>query len=371
MALFRHSAAGFAAMAMEGTLPVRLTEQLRHGTGAPSPSEIRSWERSLPVLAQDLVQAGLDEVEVLLEYQLPLTSKRIDVVLAGAHPRTGQPSYVVLELKQWSSARYYEGDPELVLVDGVADSGTAGALRAHPVAQVRGYCDHLVDFTTALAGRADAVAGAAYLHNATGGVDELFDYPQDSHGWLFTGQLRAEFLAFLTARLAPDVVGAPYADALLKSGVAPSKQLLAVAAAEIQHREQFVLLDEQRVAFQLVLHEVEKARRQDGKSVVVVTGGPGSGKSVIALSLFGELARRGRTVVHAAGSRSFTQTMRKVAAKGNPRLRALFLYFNSFVAAERNSLDVLILDEGTGSGRHRSIGTHLLLIATAAGRSTS
>ena len=66
---------------------------------------------------------------------------------------------------------------------------------------------------------------------------------------------------------------------------------------------------------------------------------------MIALSLLGELARRGRTVLHATGSRSFTQTLRKVAGKGSTRTQSLFKYFNSFTDADRNGLDVLILDE--------------------------
>ena len=343
MALLRHSAAGFAALALEGTFGVRLAEQMAHATHRrPAPSEIRSWERSLPVLANDLIQAGLDEVEVLVEQPLPLSSKRIDVVLAGRHPRTKQPSYVVVELKQWTRATPWEGDPELVLVDGAGRDP-----RLHPVVQVRGYCEYLRDFTKALHDLDDPLAGAAYLHNATdpGAVADLADYPQTNDGRLFTGADRAEWLDFLRSRLDATTSGAPYADLLLNSATAPSKQLLAVAADEIQDRKQFVLIDEQRLAFDLVLHEVEKSRRGDHKSVVIVTGGPGSGKSVIALSLLGELARRGRTVLHATGSRSFTQTMRKVAGRRSPRTQRLFKYFNDFMAAERNGLDVLILDE--------------------------
>jgi DUF2075 family protein len=77
----------------------------------------------------------------------------------------------------------------------------------------------------------------------------------------------------------------------------------------------------------------------------VVSGGPGSGKSVIALSLLGELARQGRAALHATGSKSFTQTLRRYAGKGSARLRNMFLYFNSFMTAERNGIDVLICDE--------------------------
>jgi uncharacterized protein len=343
LTLLRHSGAGFAALAMEGTLPVRLAEQMRHHTGRrAAPSEMRAWERSLPVLAQDLLQAGLDRVEVLVEHHLPLTSKRADVVPAGFHPRTGRPSYVVIELKQWSAATPWDGDPELVLVDGFG-----GTPHLHPVAQVRGYCEYLVDFARTLAGDPEVVAGAAYLHNASqwSAIAGLEHYPQDTHGRLFAAATRSEFVQFLVDHLAPDIDGSAAGDALLMTAVAPSKQLLALAADEVQKREQFVLLAEQRLAASLVLHEVERARRADTKSVVIVTGGPGSGKSVIALSLLGELSRRGRTVLHATGSRSFTRTLRKVAGARAPRVQRMFKYFNQFMDAEDNSLDVLILDE--------------------------
>ncbi|MFM7147143.1 MAG: DUF2075 domain-containing protein, partial [Actinomycetales bacterium] len=90
---------------------------------------------------------------------------------------------------------------------------------------------------------------------------------------------------------------------------------------------------------------MRQAHAADNKTVIIVTGGPGTGKSVIALSLLGELARQGRSVLHATGSQSFTKTLRKVAGRGSTRTQQLFKYFNSFVEAERNCLDVLILDE--------------------------
>jgi uncharacterized protein len=341
--LLRDSAAGLAALALEGTLGVRIAGQMSFHTGRrPSPSEILSWENSLPVLAHDLVQAGLDKVEVLVEHHLPLTSQRIDVILAGAHPETGEPSYVVVELKQWSHARRWKDDPTLLTVPGM---GTAP--RLHPLLQVQGYCNYLADFARTLEDHEDALAGVAYLHNATTleALAELRGVPEDRYGRLFTGADRGKFHDFLCSRLDFEVSGAPYADALIHSAIAPSRQLLAVAAEEVQRREQFVLLAKQRLAFQLVLRAVEEARAKDSKTVVIVTGGPGSGKSVIALSLLGELARRGRTVLHATGSRSFTQTLRKVAGKRAPKVQRMFKYFNQFMDAERNSLDVLVLDE--------------------------
>lgn len=342
MALVRRSAFSLAAIANNGSVAELIFEQMlyEHAGGA-APSERRSWDRSVPVLANDLVEAGLGEVEVLLEHRLPLTSRRVDAILAGEHPTTGAPSYVIVELKQWSDADLYEDDPGLVLINGYGRHP-----RPHPVEQVRDYCTYLRDFVPALQSHEDSVVGVAYLHNATEmSVAPLRQFGESRDGRLFTGERRAEFMDFLRARLAPGVKGAPYADEFLSSRVAPSRQLLAVAAAEIRDREQFVLLDRQRLAYRMVLHATDAARAGDSKTVIIVSGGPGSGKSVIALSLLGELARQGRTALHATGSRSFTQTLRQVTGRGSPRTRNLFKYFNSFVDADRNGLEVLILDE--------------------------
>lgn len=320
MTLVRYSASTCASLSTNSSLAEMLLEQMLHRTGhRPAPAEVRSWQRSLPSLTDVLLEAGLGNVEMLLEYQLPLTSKRADAVLAGRNPQTGTPSYVVVELKQWSAAAPWEGDPELVIVDGLGRNP-----RLHPVAQVQSYCSYLTDFASTLNGSGEAVAGAAYLHNANDehAIEGLFEYGQSQHGRLFTGARRGDFIDFLRSRLDPSVSGASYADRLSSSAIAPSKQLLAVAADEVQRRKQFVLLAEQQLAYALVLHEVERARAGDSKSVVLVTGGPGSGKSVVALSLLGELARRGRTVVHATGSRSFTQTLRKVAGNRAPAFSA-------------------------------------------------
>ncbi|MBE3011976.1 DUF2075 domain-containing protein [Microbispora sp. NEAU-D428] len=343
MAVVRHSAEGLLQLASvpERVLSDVIAEQLRITQGVnPGKSERRSWDRSLPVLARDLVEAGLGGVEMLLEYQLPLTSKRADVILAGVDRHSGDDAYVVVELKQWSHAELYEDDADLVLVPGMGNHP-----KLHPVVQVHGYCDYLADFVAALEDRRHAVRGVAYLHNANDlDIHDLYDRVEDERTRLFSQSRRGQFIDYLRTQFAPEH-GARAADRLLASAIRPSKQLLKVAAAEIRHRDQFVLLDQQRLAYEIVLHAVEKARASDSKEVVIVTGGPGSGKSVIALSLLGELAERGYPAHHATGSRSFTETMRRHVAKGSTRTKALFKYFNNFMTAKPNNLDVLICDE--------------------------
>jgi hypothetical protein len=190
--LYRQSVRGFSAV--EHNFADLIAAQMTIRTGRrPSPGERRSWERSIPVLCADLVSAGLSDVEMLLEYQLPLTSKRADVVLVGQHPRTGGPSYLVV-----------------VRIEHYGDRPVT-----HPALQVRDYCDYMLGFTAVLADAPLSLAGVAYLHNATDSdVADLFRIPGDRLGSVFTGQRRSEFQDFLRSRFAEGRSGASYADAL-------------------------------------------------------------------------------------------------------------------------------------------------------------
>lgn len=295
-------------------------------------SEQRSWRNSLPALAEDLAAAGLDAVDVLLEYALPLTSQRADVILAGTHPETGNPSFVVVELKQWTAAEPFEGDDALVSVTGLPEPVL------HPARQVDGYRRYLTNYLVNLHDHEDWVDAVAYLHGAesdqgVSGILKGGDVP------VFTGGRREALRSYLKERLS----GGGSAEVLLGSAVRPSTKLMQVAADEVRDREQFILLGDQQLAVDMIRHEVHRAGTK--KRVIVVSGGPGSGKSAIALSALGELAREGKTVLHATGSRSFTQTMRKVAGHRSRDTQSLFKYFNSFTKALPDEIDVLIADE--------------------------
>ena len=341
MPLLRSSAESLFQRLLAGSAVPALAEQFIYDIGyRPGVSETRSWERSLPVLATDLRDAGLGDVDVLVEHRLPLASKRADAVLCGVHPRTGEPSFVVVELKQWTQALADPEDPNLVHIDAYGHRPVL-----HPGEQVAGYVQYFTDFLRALEHNPESIRGAAYLHNATeAGVASLRLRAETEAGRMFTADQRSAWLEYLTSHLAP-APGAAAADILLGSAVGPSRQLMKLAADEVREREQFVLLDEQQVAYRLVMNAVRRARDSDHKSVVIVTGGPGSGKSVIALSLLGELFREGRSALHVTGSSAFTGTLRRVAGHRNRRVQNLFGYFNQLGAVERNSLDVLIADE--------------------------
>ncbi|OOC54289.1 hypothetical protein NOSIN_11130 [Nocardiopsis sinuspersici] len=318
---------------------VAVSYQIRR---APLDSEVRSWANSLPALAEDLVKVGLGDVEVLVECQLPGNNLRVDAILCGVMPGSGGDSFVVVELKQWSEVSAATDDPESVDVTGVP-----GRIRGHPVLQVRKYCDHLLERVSTVERTPNNLRGVVYLHNASRvAVEELYQRLHPEHGLVFSGSERDRFHKFLSSRLAP-VSGTASADRLLNSRVRPGRATTALSATQIARRRQYRLLAEQQEAFQLALHTVEQSRQDDHKRIVVVTGGPGSGKSVIALELLGEFTRLGYGVQHATGSYAFTETMKKVVCgqRENVAFRSMFGYFSNFGDARRNDLDVLICDE--------------------------
>ncbi len=346
-----------------------LTEELceRYRTRflrSPSAGEQDAWRHSLRALGEVLIDAGLDEVEVLVELQLPLSSLRADAVLAGRHPKTGKDSYVVIELKQWSDALLVPDSEDLCRV-----ARNPNKALLHPLAQVSRYCDYLSDFTAVLDGDEENPAGFAYLHNAKNAdVAELLRMPGGQHRQLFTSTTRGALIFELQLRLAPRS-GASAADRLLESPIAPNRPLLRATAEEIAGNHRFVLLDEQQVAVSLVKRVANLSHGANQKEVIIVSGGPGSGKSVIALHLLRELAREGRSVAHATGSKAFTKTLSRELGENKPQVKSVFKYFMDFTTAHPNQLDVLICDEAhrirnvSPNSRHNRLQVEELLNA--------
>ncbi|WP_307832712.1 DUF2075 domain-containing protein [Planomonospora sp. ID91781] len=310
-----------------------LVDQVR----GPTKAEQTSWKNSLPRLAEDLVEAGLGQVEMLIESQF-LDLSRADVVLAGID-HDGRDTYVAVELKRWRSAKLCDDDPDHVRVPNLKSNPK------HPLVQVRGYCDRLISLAGPLHGEADRIGGVAYLHNAEeSAVIDLFHLAVDEHTRIFTQSTRGAFIEYLRIRFSPKP-GKDAADRLLKGSEGPAKPLMLYASDVVKKRDHFVLSTEQQVAYNQVMNAVEDARRARLRRVVVVTGGPGSGKSAVALQLLSDLGARGITASIATGSQSFTQSLRRFAGGGNGRPQQLFQYFNSFVEDKGPRQTVLLCDE--------------------------
>ncbi|HEX6359585.1 DUF2075 domain-containing protein [Actinophytocola sp.] len=333
-----------------------LADQNRVEYSLENIGESGAWRNSVPLLLKLLCDVGLGHIQVFLEYRLPYSPRRVDAVLCGVHPESGRASYVLVELKQWSDMKVV--GPGLVKFNEKREQP-----ELHPAEQVRRYCRYLLDFTPSLARTPGAVQGMAYLHN----LSQPNDASLDDFGQFYTADQTSDLVTALTSFMDTDPGTAAGAlDAvqeLIEAPRAPARTLLKTAATAFAGRQSYLLLDAQKVAYDLVLRAAEQVDRPDveggrKKTVVVVRGGPGSGKSVIAIALLSRLAERWGRVLHATGSRAFTETLRRDVAGGDERSESIFKYFNNFDKAPRDSLDVLICDEAHRI-RENNVPVHL------------
>lgn len=338
--------AGTSKNFIEDTVRNQIAEKLRRSffdyfRYNPSDSEVHSWNNSL-VRMKDVIQhSGLTDHGILLEYQLPLSSKRLDCMVCGRN-NDGLDNAVIVELKQWGKCEEAVGDNELSTVLG---RGHRDVL--HPSAQVSYYRQYLQDTHTAFYDGKNPVAlhSCAYLHNYNPEKDDvLFALKFKSIMELapvFTADDFDPICEYLGTRLERGQ-GMEVLQRVEESKYRPSKKLMEHVAGVIDGRAEYVLLDEQRVVYDKIMGIVQHGFHKRQKYVIIVRGGPGTGKSVIAINLMSELLRKGYNAHYATGSRAFTETLRDVIGR---RGSVQFKYFNSYAAALPDEVDVLICDE--------------------------
>jgi hypothetical protein len=318
----------------------------------PSPAEVSSWRNSLRAMKDVLDLASLRDHGILLEYQLPLSSRRIDCMICGRDDESVDQA-VIVELKQWE--RCEPAEPEKLL-----RSWIGGRQRdvLHPSVQVGQYRQYLEDTHTAFHEDPHPIllSACSYLHNYLVTDTDPIRAPKFDHvireNPLFDLDGAEALGDYLRQRLAQGD-GRPVLRRIESSRLRPSRKLMDYVATTIREQSPWILLDEQLVIFEKIKSTVHSGLFGRRKQVVIVRGGPGTGKSVLAINLMADLLRDGRNAHYATGSKAFTETLWDIVGH---RSRATFKYFNSYGRAQFNEVDVLICDEShrireTSSGR--------------------
>jgi DUF2075 family protein len=342
MQLYAGSSSQFIQDTIQNQIAGKLEDSFfRHFRFRPSPGEVTSWQNSLRAVCQVFEGARLDDHGVLLEYQLPMSSKRLDCMVCGTDS-SKSPRAVIIELKQWGQCSESGGED-------LVTTWVGGRQRdvLHPSAQVRQYRLYLEDAHTAFYEPPDPIGldSCAYLHNYHAEVGDHLLSEKFSNliegSPAFTADDVDPLMAYLTSRLDKGG-GLPVLQRIQESKYRPSKKLMEHVGNLIKGDPSYVLLDEQLVVYQKVLETSEGGFHDRKKSVILVRGGPGTGKSVIALNLMGDLLLSEYNTHYATGSRAFTQTLRKIIGT---RGGVQFKYFNSYMEAAPNEIDVLVCDE--------------------------
>jgi uncharacterized protein len=346
MRLYEGDISNFKQDVLSNTIADKIANKFEEIYKRKAPkSEYRAWNSSMNFVKNIIDSSSLEDNMIAVEYELPYSEKRIDVLLFG-NDKNGNDNVVLIELKQWSN-------------ESVSDSGDDGTVKVdfgkfvkevpHPSLQAEGYYWYLKDFMMIFHEEPYmSLAACVYCHNYTKGKNEILYHPKFKESLkiypLFSKEDTIELGNYIKEKIGKGK-GLEVFGKFIHSILKPSKKLLDHTGDMINKQQIFHLIDEQITAYKTIMSKAKNISKTKEKSVIIIKGGPGTGKSVIALEVMGELLRNGHNVVHATGSSAFTNTLRKILGV---RAASQFKFFNSFIDKTKykeNGIDVLICDE--------------------------
>lgn len=362
MIVYSNKVSGFNLDVDRGLIASIIHEKLREkGFNIGSESEFRSWNNSLfymkNILTHDLINQDL---HVAIEYQIPITSKRVDFMISG-FDENNEKNVVIIELKQWEQASASSRDDLVTTFLG-------GALRAvtHPSYQAYSYAKTIENYNEYVQKDKIILSPSAYLHN----YEEMYRHELEHPKYLeiiekapiFLKQDAQKLREFINKYVkSPDNGQIMYE--IEHGKIKPSKALQDALSSMIHGNQEFYMIDEQKVAFSTVKKLVARALEYNEKHTVIIEGGPGTGKSVIAINL---LAHFKTKLVHyvtknAAPRHVYFSKMRQ----GNHELnyiRTVFKGSGAYINAAPNQFDCLLVDEAhrlnEKSGMFSNLGTN-------------
>lgn len=343
-----------------------ILQSYRQATGrGVSASEVRSWKDSLRYMASVLRDNDIpDDTGVAVELHIPQSSKRIDITLTGLDKK-GMPCAVLVELKQWAES-------EITSKDGIVKTFLGGGHResVHPSYQAWSYAALLEDFNEAVHDGDISLHPCAYLHNYLddGNITNAFyqEHLNRAPVFLKGEDERRALREFIKRHVKRGDAGRTIFE-LHNGRIRPSKELADSLSGMLKGNREFVLIDEQKEVFETAMQmarDVEAGLSTARPQVLIVEGGPGTGKSVVAINLLVRIIAMqllAKYVSKNAAPREVYQA-RLSGAMTKSRFSSLFVGSGAFVTTAKNDIDVLIIDEAhrlrEQGGLYGNVGEH-------------
>jgi DUF2075 family protein len=319
-----------------------LAEYQRTYHGSVGKSEIKSWQNSLGYMHRILGDKEIpDNSGVAIEFGIPQTAKRIDFILTGRNVDEQQTA-IIIELKQWEEVKLTTKDAIVKTFLGGRETETN-----HPSYQAWSYAALLEDFNEAIREREINLKPCAYLHNCVVGetVNAPFYSEYTKRAPAFLRDDAAKLRAFIKKHV-------KYGDAgdiifQIRDGkISPSKSLADRLVSLLQGNRDFLMIDDQKLVYETALYLADQSIGEN-KNVLIVEGGPGTGKSVVAINLLVELTARLRLVQYVtknAAPRSVYEN-KLTGSFSKTRISNFFTGSGAYTQAEPATFDALIVDE--------------------------
>jgi uncharacterized protein len=343
--VYQSTKAGFLNDTFKDDIEAVILQSYRDATGSRvAPNQVRAWKESLFAMAKVLNHESIpDDCGLAVEYTIPQTAKRIDLLLSGLN-EDDQANLLIIELKQWEVALPTGSD-------GIVKTRLGGAEveTSHPSYQAWSYAELLRNFNEAVYTRDLPLQPCAYLHNfkdrSTLEGTAYAEYVEKAP-FFITGMDERERLRSYIARHVRRGDGGNLIVEIENGRIRPSKRLVDALLGMLAGKREFVLIDEQKVVYETILARAATAATGQ-KQVIIVDGGPGTGKSVVAINLLAALTAK-RTLTKYVTKNSAPRAVFEKTLSGSYRksqISALFTGSGSFIDTPVDTFDALIVDE--------------------------
>ena len=333
----------------------RITDKIKYlmkenNLNSGGAAEIASWNNSLNFMKNVLDDVDFDnDIRVAIEYQIPRTSKRVDFIIAGADS-SDKNNVIIVELKQWEKVEKIDDE---MLHSVKAFTGGANRMVSHPSYQAYSYAVFIRNSSEQVQDEDINIVPCAYLHNYDEKYvselnDEIYKVWYDEAPFFIKNQV-LDLRNFIKKFINKKSNDGSLLYKIDNGRIKPSKSLQDCLVSLMKGNKEFMLLDEQAVVYDMCIKTMNQCLKDLKKRTIIIQGGPGTGKSVLAINLLKQYITKGLNASYvtknSAPREAYLKLLSKSDLKKEVNIKQLFRSPFGLCKTPSNFYDCLIVDE--------------------------
>ncbi|GIM28440.1 ATPase AAA [Clostridium polyendosporum] len=327
-------------------IAIKIEEAYLRNVGRIKKSEFNAWDKSMQYMYKVLNTSAIpDDSGVAIEYKVPATSRRVDFIISGLD-NNDKENAIIIELKQWQEVEVIEDE------DGIVKTAMNNSLirTSHPSYQAWTYATLIKDYNEAVQKDNISLFPCAYLHNYyLRDDDPLVNKVYDKYLERAPVYVKGEVLK-LREFICKYIKKADHKRVLYKienGKIKPSKSLQDALVSMLDGNDEFYMIDDQKVVFETALKMSRISLKKNKKQVLIIEGGPGTGKSVLAINLMVKLTAQDYLCQYVTKNSAPREVYCKKLKGSHTKkyIDNLFKNSGAYYDSQKDEFDILIVDE--------------------------
>lgn len=347
MIVYRASKLEFMEHVESDKISLEIDKKYKEKIGKSNYREFKSWDNSMQYIYKALNSHSIpDNCGVAIEYRIPSTSRRIDFIITGLDENEKE-HIIIVELKQWESIE--KVDDEDAVVKTLINKHIVKTI--HPSYQSWTYAALIEDYNESVEKEKIILHPCAYLHNyvALESNDPLLNEVYSEYinkAPVFSKGEAVKLRNFISkfVKKGDEGKGLFYIE---NGKIRPSKSLQDALLLMLEGNEEFLMIDDQKVVYEKIRKSTKKAMLSGEKKVFIVEGGPGTGKSVLAINLLVKLLSENLLTYYVSKNSAPREVYNKKLRDRYSKkyIDNLFKGSGCFIDVNSNEIDIILVDE--------------------------